>query len=202
MVFMDRGFTSIGQESGSMFIAAVCEIQARISTTLSPYHYCWKIEEPASLKVKGSLYSCLLITCMSSRSRTLNWLLETIYIYSLLSEVPSYLILSLFHTDTSQSTESVAESSPPLNSISTVMTAVTSGVAAFACILLLAAICFCVIMLRKRTLKESKVLQHRTTVSKREEQGPHYEEIILQRPHYEEIQVQNYHFYHTLEPNA
>ena len=75
--------------------------------------------------------------------------------------------------------------------------------AAFACILLLAAICFCVIMLRKRTLKkESKGLQHRTTVSKQEEPGPYYEEIALQRPHYEEIQVQNYHAYHTLEPNA
>ena len=135
---------------------------------------------------------------MSSGSRTL----ETIYIHSLLSEVPSYLILPLFHTDTSQSTESVDdESSPPLNS--TVITAVTSGVATFACILLLAAICFCVIMLRKRTLKqESKVLQHRTTVSKQEGQGPHYEEIALQRPHYEEIQVQNYHIYYTLEPDA
>ena len=83
--------------------------------------------------------------------------------------------IPLFHTDASQSTESVDESSPPLNSISTVITAITSGVAAFACILLLAAICFCVIMLRKRTLKkESKGLQHRTTVSKQEEQGPHY----------------------------
>ena len=114
--------------------------------------------------------------------------------------MPSYLILPLFHTDTSQSTESIDESSPPLNSISTVITAVTSGVVA---ILLLAAICFCVIMLRKRTLKkESKGLQHRTTVSKQEEQGPHYEEIALQHPHNEEIQVQNYHVYHTLEPNA
>ena len=112
--------------------------------------------------------------------------------------------IPLFHTDTSESTESIEdESSPPLNIITTVITAVTSGVAVFACILLLSAICFCVIMLRKRTLKkESKVLQHRTTVSKQEGQGPHYEEIILQRPHYEEIQVQNYHFYHTLEPNA
>ena len=112
--------------------------------------------------------------------------------------------IPLFHTDTSQSTESVDESSPSLNSISTVITAVTSGVAAFTCILLLAAICFCVIMLRKRIpKKESKGLQHRSaTVSKQEEQGPHYEEIALQRPHYEENQVQNYHVYHTLEPDA
>ena len=44
-------------------------------------------------------------------------------------------------------------------------------------------------MLTKRTLKkESKGLQRRSaTVSKQEEQGPHYEEIALQRPHYEEI---------------
>ena len=109
--------------------------------------------------------------------------------------------IPLFHTDTSQSTESVDESSPPLNSISTVITAVTSGVAA---ILLLAAICFCVIMLRKRTpKKESKGLQHSSaTGSQQEEQGPHYEEIALQHPHNEEIQVQNYHVYHTLESNA
>ena len=128
----------------------------------------------------------------------------TVYnsICSLLSEVPSDLILLLFHTDTSQSTESDDESTPPLNNITTVITAITSGVVAFACILLLTAICFCVIVLRKRTLKEGKGLRHRTTVSKQEEQGPHYEEIALQHPHYEEIQVQNYHVYHTLEPNA
>ena len=111
--------------------------------------------------------------------------------------------IPLFHTDTSQSTESIDESSSPFNSINTVITAVTSGVAAFTCILLLAAICFCVIMLRKRTLKkESKGLQHMTTVSKQEEQGPYCEEIALQHPHNEEIQAQNYHIYHTLEPNA
>ena len=51
--------------------------------------------------------------------------------------------IPFFHTDTSQSTESVGESSPPLNNITTVITAVTSGVVAFACILLLAAICLC-----------------------------------------------------------
>ena len=111
--------------------------------------------------------------------------------------MPSHL--PLFHTDTSQSTESVGESSPLLNSITTVITAVTSGVAA--CILLLAAICFSIIMLRKRTpKKESKGLQNRSvTGSQLEEQGPHYEEIALRRPHYEEIPV---HIYHTLEPNA
>ena len=92
------------------------------------------------------------------------------------------------------------ESSSPLNSISTVITAITSGVVTFACILLLAAICFCVIMLRKRTLKKKS--KHKTNVSQQEEQGPHYEEIALQRPHNEEIPVQNNHVYHTLEPNA
>ena len=36
-------------------------------------------EKSASLKVKGLLYSCLLITHLPSRSGTLNWHLETIY---------------------------------------------------------------------------------------------------------------------------
>ena len=57
--FMDCGFTSGGQESGSVFSAAVCQIQAS-------KHY---IE---SLKVKGSLCSCLLITCMSFGSTMLD----------------------------------------------------------------------------------------------------------------------------------
>ena len=79
---------------------------------------------------------------------------------------------------------------------------ISSGVGAFTCILLLAAICFC-IMLRKRTPKiESKVSPHVTAVSKPENQGPHYEEISLKVPHYEEIQMQNYHIYYTLEPPA
>ena len=77
----------------------------------------------------------------------------------------------------------------PLNTISTVITALISGVGGFSCILLLAAICYCVIMMRKKTLrKESKVSQHKTAVSKEEEQGPHYEEIPMQ----------NYPIYHTL----
>ena len=127
-------------------------------------------------------------------------MLESIYL--LLSEVPSDLILPLFHTDTSESTESVDdESSPPLNNITTII--ISSGVGAFTCILLLAAICFCVIMLRKRTpKKESKVSQHMAVVCKQEEQGPRYEEISLKGPHYEEVPVQNYHIYHTLEPPA
>ena len=95
------------------------------------------------------------------------------------------------------------DESSPLDSITTVITAISSGVGAFSCVLLLTGISFCVIMLRKRTLKkESKVSQHMTAVSKREEQGPHYEEISLKGPHNEEIPVQNYHVYHTLEPPA
>ena len=65
MVFMGRGFTSGGQESGSVFNAVVYKM-------LSPYHCCLKIEEAASLKMKGSLYSCLLIARFASGSRTLN----------------------------------------------------------------------------------------------------------------------------------
>ena len=45
LTFMGRGFTSAGQESRPMFKRHVCKI------------HCWKIKEPASQKVKGSLYS-------------------------------------------------------------------------------------------------------------------------------------------------
>jgi len=72
MVFMGRGFTSGGQESGSVFSTAVCKIQASKryveSLSLVP-----KDKKAASLKVKGSLYGCLLIARLPSRSRTLNW---------------------------------------------------------------------------------------------------------------------------------
>ena len=94
------------------------------------------------------------------------------------------------------------DESSPLNSITTVITAISSGVGVFTCILLLTGICFC-IMLRKRTLrKESKDSQHMTAVSKQEEQGPHYEEVSLKVPQYEEVSMQNNHVYHTLEPPA
>ena len=96
------------------------------------------------------------------------------------------LILPLFHTDTS---ESVDDEVRPFNSITTVITALIFGVGAFSCLLLLAAICFCVIMLRKKTIKkESKGSQHMAAVSQPEEQGPHYEDIPMQ----------NYPIYHTL----
>ena len=69
MVFMGRGFTSGGQESGSVFSAAVCKIQSSKcyikSLPLAP-------KEAASLKVKDLLYSCLLIVHLPSRSGALN----------------------------------------------------------------------------------------------------------------------------------
>ena len=81
----------------------------------------------------------------------------------------------------------------PLNTISNVITALIFGVGAFSCVLLLVAICFCVIMLRKKTLKkESKVAQHMAAVCQQEEQ----------RPHYEEIPMQNYPIYHTIDNTA
>ena len=51
----------------------------RCSRGLCLAQLCTKIKEAASLKVKGSLYSCLLIACLPSGSRTLNWHLESIY---------------------------------------------------------------------------------------------------------------------------
>ena len=67
--FMGCGFTSGGQKLGSVFSAAVCKIQAskRYIESLPLV-----LEEAASLKVKGPLFSCLLITCLPSQSRTLN----------------------------------------------------------------------------------------------------------------------------------
>ena len=59
--FMGRGFTSGGQESGFVFSAAVCKIQASKCYVES---LVLRINEAASLKVKGSLYSCLLIVCL------------------------------------------------------------------------------------------------------------------------------------------
>ena len=101
------------------------------------------------------------------------------------SWLPSTLIPSLFHTDTSGS---VGDELIPLNTISTVITALISGVGGFSCILLLAVICYCVIMLKKTLNKESKVSRNMAAVSKQEEQGPHYEEIPMQ----------NYPIYHTI----
>ena len=68
-IVMGHGFTSGGQESGSVFSAAVCKIQAskRVLTISAE-----KIREAASLKVKSRLYSCHLIAHLPSGSWTLN----------------------------------------------------------------------------------------------------------------------------------
>ena len=86
--------------------------------------------------------------------------------------------------------QTVDDESSPFNSITTVITALLSVVGGFSCILLLAAICFCVIMPKKKKThkKESQVSDHLATVSKQEEQGPRYEEV----------QMQNYPIYYTI----
>ena len=53
-----------GEQVGSVFSTTL------LSATMSPYHLYWKIKEAASHKVKGLLYSCLLIARLPSRSRT------------------------------------------------------------------------------------------------------------------------------------
>ena len=73
---MGRGFTSGGQESGSVFSAAVCKIQASKCYIES---LSLVLKEAASHKVRGSLYSYLLIARLPSGCRMLNWHLETIY---------------------------------------------------------------------------------------------------------------------------
>lgn len=66
----------------------------------------------------------------------------------------------------------------------------------FSCGLLLAAVCYCVIMLTKsKHKKESKVSECVAPVSQQEDQRPHYEEIPLQAPHHEELPMQNPHYY-------
>ena len=80
MVCMRCGFTFGGQESGSVFSAAVCQTQASSSK-----HYIESL--PLVLKDKrsclsqgeGLLYS-LLIARLLSGSRKLNWDLETIFL--------------------------------------------------------------------------------------------------------------------------
>ena len=63
MVFMGRGFISREKESGSVFgvvMAKKCYIESLPSVL--------KDKEAASLKVKGPLYSCLLIARLPSGS--------------------------------------------------------------------------------------------------------------------------------------
>ena len=73
----------------------------------------------------------------------------------------------------------------------------------FSCVLLLAAICYCVIMLTKsKHKKESKFSESVATGSQQEDQHPHYEEISLQGLHNEEHPMQNYPHYYTVEDIA
>ena len=59
MVFMGRGFTSGGQESGSVFSTAVYKIQA--SKRHIEFLTLVLKEEAASLKMKGLVFTCLLM---------------------------------------------------------------------------------------------------------------------------------------------
>ena len=81
MVFMERGFTSRGQVSGSVFSAAVCKIQASKryikSLPLVP-------KEKKSCFSQGERSTVQLpldraFAHLPSRSRTLNWHLKTIF---------------------------------------------------------------------------------------------------------------------------
>ena len=78
MVFVGRGFTSGGQESGSVFSIDMCKIQAS-------KRYIESV--PLVLKDKSSCFfqgDRLVVQlpfdyALASGSRTLNWCLETIY---------------------------------------------------------------------------------------------------------------------------
>ena len=78
MVFVGRGFTSGGQESGSVFSIDMCKTQAS-------KHYIESV--PLVLKDKSSCFfqgDRLVVQlpfdyALASGSRTLNWCLETIY---------------------------------------------------------------------------------------------------------------------------
>ena len=60
-----------GKSRGLGFVQ-LCAKYRLVSATSSPYHYYRKVKEAAPLKVKGPLYSCLLIARLPSGSRTLN----------------------------------------------------------------------------------------------------------------------------------
>ena len=74
--FMGHGFASWGQELVFAFGAVVYKLQTRKSY-IESLPLVLKVKEAGSLKVKVPLYSCLLIVCLPSGSRTLNWHLET-----------------------------------------------------------------------------------------------------------------------------
>ena len=73
--------------------------------------------------------------------------------------------------------------------------------AVFGCVLLLAAVCYCVIMLAKSKHKKERKFQN-APISQQGDQQPHYEEIPLQGPHHEELPVQNYPHYYTVDDIA
>ena len=62
---MGRGFTSSGQESGSVFSAAVCKIQAS-KRCIKSLPLVEKDKRSCFSQVKGPLYSCLLIARLPS----------------------------------------------------------------------------------------------------------------------------------------
>ena len=67
-------------KSRGLFSAAMCKIQAsKCYVEFLPLVL--NNKKVASYKVKASFYSCLLIVCLPSESRTLNWDLETTYTY-------------------------------------------------------------------------------------------------------------------------
>ena len=68
---MGHGFTSAGQESGSVFSAVVCKIQAS-KCYIKSLPLVLKDKEAAFLKVKVPLYSCLLIAYLPSGNRMIN----------------------------------------------------------------------------------------------------------------------------------
>ena len=70
------GVASLSEgKSRGLFSAAVCKIQAsKCYVEFLPLVL--NDKKVASHKVKASFYSCLLIVCLPSESRTLNWDLE------------------------------------------------------------------------------------------------------------------------------
>ena len=92
-VFFSWGMGSLPEgKCWGLCLTQLCAKYRLVSATRSPYHLCSKIKEAASLKVKGLLYSCLLMVHLPSRSRTLNWHLETIYTVVLLKYLLNQLI--------------------------------------------------------------------------------------------------------------
>ena len=59
-------------KSQHLCLVKLCTKYRLVSATLSHYYCCLKIEEAASHKVKGSLYSCLLVMHLPSGNRALN----------------------------------------------------------------------------------------------------------------------------------